>query len=93
MMGPPSFPKAADRRKPFSFGGAPLPHTFAAIVRNPTDRLHRPHVSYTLSPALAQAAGPAMSQNIIATGLQQLRDKASPYRWYPTLQVGVSYHF
>ena len=52
-----------------------------------------PHVSYTLSPALAQVAGPAKSQDIVATGLQQLRDKASPYRWYPTLQVGVSYHF
>jgi hypothetical protein len=52
-----------------------------------------PRSSYTLSPALTQAAGPAMSQDIIATGLQQLRDKASPYRWYPTLQIGLSYHF
>jgi hypothetical protein len=52
-----------------------------------------PRSSYTLSPALAEAAGPAMSQQIIATGLQQLRDKASPFRWYPTLQIGVSYHF
>lgn len=52
-----------------------------------------PRSSYTLSPALAQAAGPAMAQDITSTGLQQLRDKASPYRWYPTLQIGVSYHF
>ena len=52
-----------------------------------------PKSSYTLSPALAQAAGPEMSQQIINTGLQQLRDKASPYRWYPTLQIGVSYRF
>jgi hypothetical protein len=52
-----------------------------------------PRTSYTLSPALAQAAGPALSQQIVATGLQQLRDKASPYRWYPTLQIGLSYRF
>jgi TonB dependent receptor len=52
-----------------------------------------PRSSYTLSPALSQAAGPTMSQQIIASGLQQLRDKASPFRWYPTLQIGVSYHF
>lgn len=52
-----------------------------------------PRSSYTLSPALTQAAGPAMSQEIAATGLQQLREKASPYRWYPTLQIGVSYRF
>lgn len=52
-----------------------------------------PHPSYTLSPALTQAAGPALSQEIAATGLQQLREKASPYRWYPTVQIGISYHF
>ncbi|HVE07390.1 MAG TPA: hypothetical protein VNE00_09075 [Paraburkholderia sp.] len=52
-----------------------------------------PRSTYTLSPALAQAAGPAMSQEIIATGLQQVQDKASPFRWYPTLQIGVSYRF
>jgi hypothetical protein len=52
-----------------------------------------PKSSYTLSPALSQAVGPAMSQQIINTGLQQLRDKVSPYRWYPTLQIGVSYRF
>ncbi|CAD6525222.1 hypothetical protein [Paraburkholderia metrosideri] len=52
-----------------------------------------PRSTYTLSPGLSQAAGPALSQQIIATGLQQLRDKASPFRWYPTLQIGVSYHF
>ncbi|HEX3382859.1 MAG TPA: hypothetical protein VHU21_24110 [Paraburkholderia sp.] len=34
-----------------------------------------PKSSYTLSPALSQAVGPAMSQQIINTGLQQLRDK------------------
>ncbi|MFM0036660.1 hypothetical protein PQQ73_20935 [Paraburkholderia strydomiana] len=52
-----------------------------------------PRSSYTLSPALAQAAGPELSQQIIATGLQQLQEKASPFRWYPTLQIGVSYRF
>ncbi|MFM0408765.1 hypothetical protein [Paraburkholderia dipogonis] len=52
-----------------------------------------PHSSYSLSPALTQAAGPALSQEIAATGLQQLREKASPYRWYPTVQIGISYHF
>jgi hypothetical protein len=52
-----------------------------------------PRSYYTLPPALSQAAGPAMSQQIIATGLQQLRDKASLYRWYPTLQIGISYRF
>jgi hypothetical protein len=52
-----------------------------------------PRSSYTLSPALAQAAGPELSQQIVATGLQELRNKASPYRWYPTLQIGVSYRF
>jgi hypothetical protein len=34
-----------------------------------------------------------MSQQIINTGLQQLRDMASPYRGYPTLQIGISYRF
>jgi hypothetical protein len=52
-----------------------------------------PRCSYTLSPALTHAAGPALSQEIVATGLQQLRDKASPYRWYPNVQIGISYHF
>lgn len=52
-----------------------------------------PRSSYTLSPTLARAAGPALSQQIIATGLQQLSEKASRYRWYPTVQMGVSYRF
>jgi hypothetical protein len=52
-----------------------------------------PKVTYTLSPVLNQLAGPTMSQEIASTGLQELRHKASPYRWYPTLQVGVTYHF
>lgn len=52
-----------------------------------------PRSTYTLSPGLSQTAGPALSQSVIATGLQQLRDKASPYREYPTLQIGMSYHF
>jgi hypothetical protein len=52
-----------------------------------------PQVSYTLSPTLLRLAGPAMSSDITATGLQQLKQKVSPYRWYPTLQVGMSYRF
>ncbi|OLL33203.1 hypothetical protein BTH42_02885 [Burkholderia sp. SRS-W-2-2016] len=52
-----------------------------------------PRASYTLSPALAQAVGPQMSQVIIDTGLQQVREKVSSYRWYPTLQIGISYRF
>ena len=52
-----------------------------------------PKVSYTLSPALAHFAGPAMSQEIVNTGLQELRTTASPYRWYPVVQVGALYRF
>jgi hypothetical protein len=52
-----------------------------------------PRTSYTLSPALANAAGPELSQQIINTGLEQVREKASPFRWYPTLQIGLSYRF
>jgi hypothetical protein len=37
--------------------------------------------------------GPQMSEENINTGIQQLRDKVSPYRWYPTLQIGISYRF
>ncbi|EUC14758.1 hypothetical protein [Paraburkholderia hospita] len=52
-----------------------------------------PEVSYTLSPALTQKAGPAMSLQIASDGLNELRSKVSPYRWYPVLQIGVSYRF
>ncbi len=52
-----------------------------------------PDVSYTLSPGLAKVAGPVKSQVIVQTGLQQLRSKVSPYRWYPVVQIGVSYRF
>ncbi|MGF6843842.1 hypothetical protein QF001_007737 [Paraburkholderia youngii] len=52
-----------------------------------------PKTSYTLSSALSQASGPEMTKQIINTGLQQLRNKASPFRWYPTLQLGISYRF
>jgi hypothetical protein len=52
-----------------------------------------PQVSYTLSPTLERLAGPAMSSDIAATGLQELKQKVSPYRWYPTVQIGVSYRF
>lgn len=52
-----------------------------------------PEVSYTLSPALAQRAGPAMSQQIVSAGLNELKSKVSPYRWYPVLQIGMSYRF
>ena len=49
--------------------------------------------SYTLSPTLTQIAGPELSQQIASQGLSALTAKASPYRWYPVLQIGVSYRF
>jgi hypothetical protein len=52
-----------------------------------------PEVSYTLSPTLIQRTGPAMSQQIASEGLNELRSKVSPYRWYPVVQIGVSYRF
>lgn len=52
-----------------------------------------PNASYTLSPKLIQMAGPAMSQQIASQGLSELQAKVSPYRWYPVVQIGVSYHF
>lgn len=52
-----------------------------------------PRTSYVLSPTLTQLAGPAMSQQIASQGAQEFADKAYRYRWYPTLQIGVSYRF
>jgi len=52
-----------------------------------------PRTSYTLSPSLAQHAGPVFSQQIASTGSQELKDQAWRYRWYPTVEVGVSYRF
>jgi hypothetical protein len=52
-----------------------------------------PEVSYALSPALTQRVGPAMSQQIANEGLNELKAKVSPYRWYPVVQIGVSYRF
>ena len=50
-----------------------------------------PKCSYTLSPELAAAAGPAKSW--AASGLDSLRQVMSRYRWYPVLQIGISYRF
>ena len=52
-----------------------------------------PRTSYTLSPSLAQHAGPVFSQQIASTGAQELSDKAWRYRWYPVITIGVSYRF
>ena len=52
-----------------------------------------PEVSYTLSPTLIQRVGPAMSRQIANEGLNELRGKVSPCRWYPVVQIGVSYRF
>lgn len=46
-----------------------------------------------LSPELAAAAGPAKSQILAASGLDSLRQVMSRYRWYPVLQIGISYRF
>ncbi len=34
-----------------------------------------------------------MSQQIASEGLNELKAKVSPYRWYPVIQIGVSYRF
>lgn len=52
-----------------------------------------PRCSYTLSPELAAMAGPVKSQLLIQTGLDELRSKMSRYRWYPVVQIGISYRF
>ncbi|PFH29752.1 hypothetical protein BX604_3534 [Burkholderia sp. JKS000303] len=52
-----------------------------------------PRCSYTLSPALAAAAGPQKSQILVASGLDDLNQMMSRYRWYPVLQIGISYRF
>ncbi|WP_159463101.1 hypothetical protein [Caballeronia ptereochthonis] len=51
-----------------------------------------PKTSYTLSPILAQFAG-SNSALLASTGAQELSDKAWRYRWYPVVQIGVSYRF
>ncbi|VWC91080.1 hypothetical protein BLA39750_01893 [Burkholderia lata] len=52
-----------------------------------------PKCSYTLSPELAAAAGPAKSQVLASSGLDSLQQVMSRYRWYPVLQIGISYRF
>jgi hypothetical protein len=52
-----------------------------------------PQTTYTLSPALMQRVGPAASQLIASQGLSGLNAKVSSWRWYPVLQIGVSYRF
>lgn len=52
-----------------------------------------PRCSYTLSPELAAAAGPVKSQILVASGLDELNKVMSRYRWYPVLQIGISYRF
>ncbi|WP_155257262.1 MULTISPECIES: hypothetical protein [Burkholderia] len=39
------------------------------------------------------AAGPAKSPVLVASGLDSLRQMMSRYRWYPVLQIGISYRF
>ena len=46
-----------------------------------------------LWPALAAAAGPQKSQVLVASGLDDLNHMMSRYRWYPVLQIGISYRF
>jgi hypothetical protein len=48
-----------------------------------------PHVDYDVSPDLVTAAG----ANNVAAEEQNLENTASHWRFYPVLQVGVSYHF
>jgi hypothetical protein len=52
-----------------------------------------PECSYMLSPELAAAAGPAKSQILASSGLDSLQQVMSRYRWYPVLQIGISYRF
>jgi hypothetical protein len=52
-----------------------------------------PRTSYTLSPLLAQLAGPQKSAVVQSQGEQELKDKAWRFRWYPVVQIGVSYRF
>ena len=52
-----------------------------------------PKSSYTLSPQLAAKVGPVNSHLIATNGLQELQREMSRYRWYPVIQIGVSYRF
>ncbi|XXA03888.1 hypothetical protein P5W99_03400 [Paraburkholderia sp. A3BS-1L] len=52
-----------------------------------------PQTSYTLSPLLSRLAGPKLSSMLVNTGQQELREKAWRFRWYPVVQIGVSYRF
>jgi hypothetical protein len=74
------------------FGHVPLARGFG-VVADLGVAYGIPKVTYTLSPALTRRAGPQMSQDIANTGRQELQSKASPYRWYPVLQLGISYKF
>lgn len=52
-----------------------------------------PRCSYTLSPELAARIGPVNSQILVQSGLDELRRTMSRYRWYPVVQIGISYRF
>ena len=52
-----------------------------------------PDCTYTLSPELAAKAGPVKSQILIANGLDALRHMTGRYRWYPVVQIGISYRY
>jgi hypothetical protein len=43
--------------------------------------------------ALAAAAGPQKSRIPVSSSLDELNRKMSRYRWYPVLQIGISYRF
>lgn len=49
----------------------------------------RPHVDFRASPELIAIAG----QSNVNAEESQLRDKASNYRFYPILQIGLTYRF
>jgi hypothetical protein len=34
-----------------------------------------------------------VSQQIASEGLNELKSKVSPYRWYPVVQIDASYRF
>jgi hypothetical protein len=49
----------------------------------------KPHVSYNISPGLDSIAG----QDNVNAEVQKIQSSANKYRWYPIVQVGVSYRF
>ena len=75
----------------FGFGHKPVDKGFG-FVADIGVAYGVPKTSYTLSPALAQIAG-SNSAVIISTGEQELEQQAWRYRWFPVVQIGVSYRF